>query len=91
MQPVNPKKAAAIKVEVDKLLNFGFIYLVPLTKWVYNPVPVENKGNILVCTDFHDLNKTCPKDNSYTLFINQIINECVGNEISSLPSEAQAP
>jgi hypothetical protein len=36
LRAVNPQKAPAIKVEVDKLLNVGFIYLVPLTKWVSN-------------------------------------------------------
>ena len=29
---VNPKKAAAIKVEVEKLLKFGFIYPIHLTQ-----------------------------------------------------------
>ncbi|MCY6488389.1 hypothetical protein, partial [Actinobacillus pleuropneumoniae] len=29
--PVNPRKAAAIKVEVEKLLKVGFIYPIPLT------------------------------------------------------------
>ena len=36
MWSVNPKKAAAIKAEVEKLLNVGFLYLVPLTEWVSN-------------------------------------------------------
>ena len=40
---VNPRKAPAIKAEVEKLLNAGFIYLVPLTEWVSNPLPVNKK------------------------------------------------
>jgi hypothetical protein len=31
LRPVHPKKTATIKVEVEKLLKSGFIYLVPLT------------------------------------------------------------
>eukprot|EP00253_Pinus_taeda_P005732 PITA_05732 len=81
---VNPRKAAAIKAEVEKLLKAGFIYPVPLTDWVSNPVPVDKKqGTIRVCIDFRDLNKACPKDNYPMPFIDQIIDECAGNEIIS--------
>jgi hypothetical protein len=81
---VNPKKAVAIKVEVEKFLKAGFIYFIHFTQWVSNPVPVNKKqGMILVCTDFRDLNKACPKDNFPTPFIDQIIDECVGCEAFS--------
>jgi hypothetical protein len=40
---VHPKKIATIKAEVEKMLKFGFIYLVSLTKWVSNIVPVAKK------------------------------------------------
>jgi hypothetical protein len=36
-----------------------------------------------VCMDFRDLNKSCPKDNFPTPFIDQIIDECVKSEIFS--------
>jgi hypothetical protein len=79
IRPVNPKKAAAIKVEVEKLLKADFIYPIHLPQWVSNPVPVNKKqGTIHVCIDFRDLNKACPKDNFPTPFINQIIDEYVG-------------
>jgi hypothetical protein len=81
---VNPRRAPAIKAEVEKLLNVGFIYLVPLTKWVSNPIPMNKKqGTIRLCMDFRDINKSCPKDNFLTPFIDQIINECVGSEVFS--------
>ena len=84
LRPVNPKKAPAIKGEVEKLLKAGFIYPVPLTEWVSNPVPVTKKeGAIRVCTDFRDLNMACPKDNYPTPFIDQIIDDCAGSEIFS--------
>ena len=82
IRPVNPWKAAAIKAEVEKLLKAGFIYPVPLTKWVSNLVLVDEKqGTIRVCIDFRDLNKACPEDNYPTPFIDQIVDECAGNEV----------
>ena len=64
LRVVNPRKAPAIKAEVEKLLNVGFIYPIPLTEWVSNPLPVDKKqGTIHVCMDFRDLNKAYPKDN----------------------------
>jgi hypothetical protein len=43
----------------------------------------KKQGTIRVCTNFHDLNKECPKDNFPTPFINQIIDECLGCEAFS--------
>ena len=43
LRPINPRKAAAIKAEVEKLLKAGFIFPVPLTEWVSNPIPVDKK------------------------------------------------
>jgi hypothetical protein len=74
---VHPKKTTAIKVEVEKLLKFGFIYHVPLTEWVSNIVLVNKKqGTIHVCVYYRDLNKSCPKENYPTPFIDQIIDNC---------------
>jgi hypothetical protein len=84
LRPFNPKKAAAIKIEVEKFLKVGFIYPIHLTQWVSNPVPVNKKqGMIHVCTNFCDLNKACPKDNFPTPLIDQIIDECAGCEAFS--------
>ena len=63
-------------VEIEKLLKAGFIYPVPLTEWVSNPIPVDKKqGTIWVCTDFRDLNKAYPKDKFPTPFIDDILDE----------------
>ena len=43
LRQVHPRKAASIKAEIEKLLKAGFIYLVPLTKWVWNVVTVNKK------------------------------------------------
>ena len=79
---VNPRKAPAIKAEIEKLLNAGFNYPVPLTEWVSNPVLVDKKQwTIYICIDFCDLNRACPKDNFPTPFIDQILDECAGSEV----------
>jgi hypothetical protein len=43
LRPIHPHKAAAIKLEVEKLLKAGFIYPVALIDWVSNLVPVNKK------------------------------------------------
>jgi hypothetical protein len=54
LHPVNPRKAATIKVEVEKILKVGFIYPIHLTQWVSNPVPVNKKhGTICVGHTYH--------------------------------------
>jgi hypothetical protein len=83
--PIHPRKAAAIKLEVEKLLKVGFIYPMALTEWVSNPILIDKKGgSIRVCVDYRDINKACPKDNFPTPFIDQIVDDCAGNEIFSL-------
>lgn len=67
---VNPHKATTIKDEIQKLIDVGFIYLEPSTKWVSNPIPVDKKeGTIQVRVDYCDLNVACHKDNYPTPFI----------------------
>jgi hypothetical protein len=43
LRSVHPKKIAAIKAEVEKLLKSSFIYPIPLTEWVSNLVLVAKK------------------------------------------------
>ena len=84
LHAMNPRKAPAIKAEIEKILKDGFIYLVPLMEWVSNLVLVDNKqGTIHICTDFRDLNRASPKDNFPTPFIDHILDECVGSEVFS--------
>ena len=81
---VNIRKGPSIKEEVEKLLNVGFIYLDHFTEWVSNLVPVNKKqGTIRVCMDFRDLNKSCPKDNFPTPFIDPILDEYEGSKVFS--------
>ena len=81
---MNPRKEPAIKVEIEKLLKFGFIYPIPLMEWVSNLVPMDKKHRtIRVCTDFRYLNHACPKDNFPTPFIDQILDEHAGSKVFS--------
>jgi hypothetical protein len=85
LRPVHPQKVVAIKLKVEKLLKAGFVYPIVLTNWVSNLVPVTKKQEtILVCVDYMDINKACPKDNYPTPFVDQIVDNCVGSEIFSL-------
>ena len=43
LRAANPRKAPMIKEEIEKLLKADFIYLVPLTEWVSNPILVDKK------------------------------------------------
>jgi hypothetical protein len=62
-------------------LKVGFIYHLPLKKWVLNVVPVTKKqGTICVYIDYMDLNL---KDNYPTPFIIQIIDNFMGSVIFS--------
>jgi hypothetical protein len=82
---VHPRKAAAIKLKVEKLLKADFIYPMALTEWVSNPDPIDKKGgSIRVCVDYRDINKACSKDNFPTAFVDQIVDDCTDSEIFSL-------
>ena len=57
LRKIHPRKVAAIKAEVEKLLRACFIYPIPLTDWLSNIVPVnKKKGTIRVCIDYRDIN-----------------------------------
>lgn len=88
LRAVNPRKAPTIKVEIERLLKVGFIYPVPLTEWVSNPVAVNKKESKIVCIGFRDLNKVCPKDNYPMPFIDQILDGFSGyNQIQFKPED----
>ena len=53
----------AIKAEVHKLIECGFIREEQYPDWVANIVPVLKKNRkIWICIDYRDLNAVCPKD-----------------------------
>jgi hypothetical protein len=61
---MNPKLKPLVKVELEKLKKVGIIYPIRHSDWLSNPVIVRKKtGEIQMCVDFRDLNKSSVKDN----------------------------
>ena len=59
-----PERDNAIKDEVQKLMATKFIREVYYSDWLANVVMVKKaNGKWMICVDFIDLNKACPKDN----------------------------
>src|ERR1044072_7985980 len=60
---MSPEKNKAVKIEVAKLLEAGFIREIQYPTWLTNLVMVKKaRGKWRMCTDYTDLNKHCPKD-----------------------------
>jgi len=57
------KRTKAVNDEVDKILKIRSIREVEYLEWMANTVVLKKKnGKDVVCIDFTDLNKACPKD-----------------------------
>ena len=60
---MNPKYSLMVKEEIDKLLECGFIYLVPHSEWISPIIVVPKKnGKLQICMDFCKLNFVTQKD-----------------------------
>jgi hypothetical protein len=58
-----PDRREVIRLEVNKLLEAGFIGPVDYPIWLANSVLVEKPdGSWRMCIDYTSLNKACPKD-----------------------------
>ncbi|XP_052193804.1 uncharacterized protein LOC127802147 [Diospyros lotus] len=71
-RPMTPERFAALKEEVDKLLDSRFIREAQYPVWVANLVLVKKKnGKWRTCIDFTDLNKIPmnPSEEEHTSFI----------------------
>jgi hypothetical protein len=70
----------AIEVEVCKLLAAGFIRECQHPVWLANPVLVPKKtGELIMCIDYTDLNKHCPKDPLRLPRIYQVVDSTAGS------------
>jgi hypothetical protein len=79
-----PKRRKAIRLEVNKLLEAGFIRSVDYPIWLANPVLVEKPdGSWHMCIDYTSLNKACPKDEYPLPRIYQIVNSTASCELLS--------
>ena len=69
-----PKRDNAIKEEVQKLTTAKFIQEVYYLDWL---------ANVVMCMDFTDLNKACPKDNYSLPRIDQLVDSTAGHKLLS--------
>lgn len=85
LRKMHPYITLLVKAELKKLLDVGFIKSIAYPQWVSNIVPVSKPDKrIRVCTDFRDLNNSCPKDDFHLLNIDIIVDLTVGHSIFSL-------
>ena len=73
----NPALLPVIEKEVNKLLDAKIIVPLRYSSWIANLVPVRKKnGEIRLCVDFRNLNRSCLKDNYSLPEIDQILQSC---------------
>ncbi|GLT32924.1 hypothetical protein SLA2020_075540 [Shorea laevis] len=79
------ERLAAIREEVQKLLQAGFVRRVDYCEWVANPVLVKkSNGKWRMCIDYTNLNEACPKDCHPLPSIDKLVEAASGNERLSL-------
>jgi hypothetical protein len=81
LHKMSEEKIEAVKVEVQHLLDTGFIREVTCLQWLANVVMIHKKnGKWQMCIDFTNLNKCCPNDDFPLARIDQIIDSAAGCE-----------
>ncbi|GFZ02402.1 hypothetical protein Acr_15g0010100 [Actinidia rufa] len=79
-----PELIPKIEIEVNKLIEAGFIREVKYPTWISSIVPVKKKnGQIRICVDFRDLNNACPKDDFPLPITELMIDATTGHEALS--------
>jgi hypothetical protein len=78
-------KVAAVKAEVQRLLDANVIREVKYPTWLANSVPVKKKNKKWhMWIDFTDLNKACPKDDYLLPRIDRVVDDAANNQVMSL-------
>jgi hypothetical protein len=79
-----PERRETIRLEVNKLLEAGFIRPVDYPSWLANPVLVEKSDKSWrMCIDYTSLNKACPKDEYPLPCICEIVDSTMSCELLS--------
>ncbi|KAL0345811.1 UNVERIFIED_CONTAM: Transposon Tf2-11 polyprotein [Sesamum radiatum] len=79
---LRPDLIPRIEIEVNKLIDTGFIREVKYPMWISSIVSVKKKnGQIRICVDFRDLNKACPKDDFPLPIIELMVDATIGHEV----------
>ncbi|GMP48863.1 hypothetical protein CsSME_00016061 [Camellia sinensis var. sinensis] len=80
----HPDLEEKIKEEIEKLQQVGFIRPIQYPTWLANIVPVKKKnGQIRICVDFRDLNKSCSKDEFPLPHIDTLVDTTSGHQMFS--------
>ena len=67
-------------MEIDKLIEVGFIREVKYPTWITSIVLVKKKnGQIRVCVSFRDLNNACPKNDFPLPIIEPMVDATTGH------------
>jgi hypothetical protein len=79
-----PERHETIRLEVNKLLEAGFIKPVDYSSCLVNPILIEKPDKSWrMCIDYTSLNKACPKDEYPLPHICQIIDSTTSCELLS--------
>lgn len=74
----------ALKEEIQKQLDAGFLLSVQYPQWLANIVSVPKKDDkVRMCIDYRDLNKASPKDDFSLPHIDVLIDSTFGHEMMS--------
>jgi hypothetical protein len=85
LRKMSDDKVAAVKSEVQRLLDASVIHEVLYPKWLANTMPVKKKnGKWRMCIDFIDLNKATPKVNYPLPRMEQVTDSAASAAIMSL-------
>jgi hypothetical protein len=103
LRQINPMLLPVMEKEVKKLLDAQIIVPLRYSKWIANLVPVRKKsGEISLCVDFRNLNKSSRKDNYPFPNMEHILQKVIGasrismidgfsgyNQISVIPKDRE--
>jgi hypothetical protein len=79
-----PERREPIRLQVNKLLEVGFIRPVDYPSWLANPIFVEKPDKSWrMCINYTSLNKVCPKDEYPLPRICQIVDSTTSCELLS--------
>jgi ribonuclease HI len=85
LQKMSDDKAEGARNEVKRLLSAGVIREVKYPEWLANTVMVKKaNGKWIICIDFTDLNKACPKDEFPLPRIDSLVDAAASSELMSL-------
>ena len=85
LRRINPALFPVIEKEVKKLLDAKIITPLRYSSWVAKLVPFRKKnGEIRLCVDFHNLNRSSLKENYPLPKIEQILQKVVGAQMISM-------